>query len=169
MEPEAVEAAVRRLLAEVTTMTLATVQAGVPWATTVYFAPDGFNLVFLSSPGSRHCRNLAANAACAAALSPEVSSWRDILGLQMEGRAELVAGLAAKARAMAAYFAKFPFVKDLLTAPGETASRMGRVSAHVFRPTTIRYIDNGPGFGTHFILRLDAGRLIGLPQREDGD
>lgn len=169
MEPEAVEAAVRRLLAEVTTMTLATVQAGAPWATTVYFAPDGFNLVFLSSPGSRHCRNLATNPACAATVSPEVSSWRDILGLQMEGRAELVAGLPAKARAMATYFAKFPFVKELLAAPGEAASRLSRVSAHVFRPTAIRYIDNGPGFGTRFVLRLEEGRLIEPPQRENGD
>jgi len=31
-------------------MTLATCAEGLPWATDVYFAPDGFDLVFLSSP-----------------------------------------------------------------------------------------------------------------------
>lgn len=173
MEPEAVLALVRRLLAETTTMTLATASASaeglVPWASTVYFAPDGFDLVFLSSPNSRHGRNLAANPACAAAVSPEAASWRDIQGLQMEGRAAVVPGLTAKGRAMAAYFAKFPFVKDLLEAPGEAAKRLAGVSVHVFRPTTIRSIDNGPGFGTRWLLRLEDGRLAGPPQRENKD
>ena len=169
MEPEAVEVVVRCLLAETTTLTLATACDGAPWATTVYFAPDGFDLVFLSSPDSRHCRNLAGNPACAAAVSPETASWRDIRGLQMEGRAAPVAGIAAKARAMAAYFVKFPFVKDLLASPGEAARRMGQVSVHVFRPATIRLIDNGPGFGTRWLLRLEAGRPVGPPERENKD
>jgi len=171
MEPEAVEAAVRRLLAETTAMTLATSGDGpdgaLPWACTVYFAPNGHDLVFLSSPASRHSRNLAANPACAAAVSPETASWRDIRGLQMEGRAAVVTGLTAKARAMAAYFAKFPFVEDLLAAPGEAARRMGKVSVHVFRPTTIRYLDNGLGFGARWLLRLQDGRPAGPPEREN--
>lgn len=173
MEPEAVLALVRRLLAGTTTMTLATASAGAagiaPWAATVYFAPDGFDLVFLSSPNSRHCRNLAANPACAAAVSPEAASWRDIRGLQLEGHAAPVSGVAAKGRAMAAYFAKFPFVRELLADPGEAAKRLAGVSAHVFRPTTIRLIDNGPGFGTRWLLRLEGGRLVGPPERENKD
>lgn len=171
MEPEAVLAAVRRLLAETTVMTLATVGANAgglsPWASTVYFAPDGFDLVFLSSPESRHGRNLAANPACAAAVSPEVASWRDIRGLQLEGRAAVADGLTAKGRAMAAYFVKFPFVKDLLADPGEAARRMGRVSAHVFRPTAIRYLDNTLGFGTRWLVRLEDGRPAGPAIREN--
>ncbi|MHC1790255.1 pyridoxamine 5'-phosphate oxidase family protein [Solidesulfovibrio sp.] len=170
MEPEAVLAAVHRLLAETTAMTLATVSADAgglaPWASTVYFAPDGFDLVFLSSPDSRHGRNLAANPACAAAVSPEAASWRSIRGLQLEGRAAVAAGLTAKGRAMAAYFTKFPFVKALLADPGEAARRMGKVSAHVFRPTAIRYLDNSLGFGARWLVRLDDGRPIGPPTRE---
>ena len=174
MEPEAVLSAVRRLLAETMAMTLATAaNAGpggvLPWASTVYFAPDGYDLVFLSSPKSRHGSNLAANPACAAAVSPEVASWREIRGLQLEGQAAPVSGIAAKARGMAAYFVKFPFVKDLLADPGEAARRMANVSVHVFRPTTIRLIDNGPGFGTRWLLRLEAGRPVGPPERENKD
>ena len=169
MEPEAVEAGIRRLLAETTAMTLATSLSGVPWAATVYFAPDGFDLVFLSSPNSRHGRTLAANPACAATVSPETASWRDIRGLQLEGRAGVVSGLAAKARAMAAYCVKFPFVEALLADPGEAARRLGRVSAHVLRPTTIRYLDNTLGFGTRWLLRLEDGRPVGPPERENTD
>ncbi|OLN30124.1 hypothetical protein DVDV_0726 [Desulfovibrio sp. DV] len=174
MEPEAVEAAIHRLLAETTAMTLATSgSAGpddaLPWASTVYFAPNGYDLVFLSSPTSRHGSNLAANPACAAAVSPETASWRDIRGLQLEGRAAVVTGLAAKARAMAAYCAKFPFVEALLADPGEAARRLGKVSAHVLRPTAIRYLDNTLGFGTRWLLRLEDGRPVGPPERENTD
>jgi uncharacterized protein YhbP (UPF0306 family) len=173
MEPEATEAAIRRLLAETTVMTLATVSAEAgglaPWASTVYFAPDGFDLVFLSSQDSRHGRNLAANPACAAAVSPETASWRDIRGLQLEGQAAPVCGLVAKGRAMAAYFAKFPFVETLLADPGEAARRMGKVAAHVLRPTAIRYLDNTLGFGTRWLVRLEDGRPLGPPTRETPD
>lgn len=166
MEPEAVLAAVSKLLAETTAMTLATCRDGLPWAATVYFAPDGYDLVFLSSPGSRHGRDLAANPACCAAVSPETASWRDIRGLQIEGRAAVVGGPLATARAMAAYFAKFPFVQDLLADPGQAAKRLGKVAVHVLRPTTIRLLDNSHGFGSRFILRLEDGRPVGPPEPE---
>jgi hypothetical protein len=43
-------------------MTLATADAdGVPWASPVWYAPDGyFELVWVSDPNARHSRNLAA-------------------------------------------------------------------------------------------------------------
>ncbi|WP_300159506.1 pyridoxamine 5'-phosphate oxidase family protein [Solidesulfovibrio sp.] len=170
MELEAFARAARELLDAVPAMTLATCAPGpdgAPWATDVYFAPHGWELVFFSSPASRHCRNLAAAPACAATVHPQASSWRDIRGLQMEGRAGPVTGLAAKAAATAAYLAKFPFVKDLLTAPGETAGKLAKVSAHVFVPERIRYIDNSLGFGTRFSLRLADGRPAGPPEREE--
>ena len=43
-------------------MTLATADAdGVPWVSPVWYAPDGYaELLWVSSPGARHSRNLAA-------------------------------------------------------------------------------------------------------------
>ena len=43
-------------------MTLATADAdGVPWASPVWYAPDGYaELLWVSSPDARHSRNLAA-------------------------------------------------------------------------------------------------------------
>ncbi len=151
MELEAFTRAVRDILDAVPAMTLATCAGGKPWATDVYFAPRGFNLIFFfSSPGSRHCRNLAVSAACAVTVHPQVAAWREIRGLQREGRAGPMDGLAQKASAMAAYLAKFPFVKDLLAAPGEAAGKMAKVEPHDFRPTRIRYLDNALGFGARF-------------------
>ena len=167
MEIEAFTKAVRDILDAVPAMTLATCEDGLPWATDVYFAPRGFELVFFSSPASRHCRNLAAAPACAVTVHPQVATWREIRGLQMEGRAGPVAGLAPQASATAAYLAKFPFVKDLLVAPGETARKMAKVSPHVFVPARIRYLDNALGFGARFTLRLKDGEPLGPPERED--
>jgi uncharacterized protein YhbP (UPF0306 family) len=166
MTPEAFEAAVRALFDDVAAMTLATCAAGRPWASDVYFAADGWTLVFFSSPGSRHCRNLAANPACAATIHPVVASWRDIHGVQLEGRVETVSGVMAKVRAVAAYCAKFPFAKALLEAPGQTAAKMARVQPHAFIPQAVRLTDNRQGFGTRFLLRLGDGRPLGPPERD---
>lgn len=166
MTPEAFEAAARALFAEVAAMTLATCAAGRPWASDVYFVADGWKLVFFSSPASRHCRNLAANPACAATIHPVVASWRDIHGLQLEGRVEVAGGLVARARATADYCAKFPFAKALLEAPGEAARKLAKVAPHVFVPETVRLTDNRQGFGARFLLRLHDGRPLGPPERE---
>ena len=166
MTPEAFEAAVRALFAEVAAMTLATCAQGRPWASDVYFVADGWKLLFFSSPGSRHCRNLAANPACAATIHPVVASWRDIHGLQLEGQVEPVEGVIAMARAAAVYCAKFPFAKALLKAPGESAAKMARVRPHVFIPETMRLTDNRQGFGTRYRLRLQDGCPLWPAERE---
>ena len=168
MTPEAFEKAVRALFAEVSAMTLATCADGLPWASDVYFVADGWRLLFFSSPDSRHCRNLGANPACAATIHPVAASWRDIHGLQLEGRVEPVEGIKALARAAAVYCAKFPFAKALLQAPGETAAKMARVRPHVFIPQAVRLTDNRQGFGTRFLLRLRDGRPLGPPERDLG-
>ena len=166
MTPEAFEIAARTLFDEVAAMTLATCADGRPWGSDVYFAADGWRLLFFSSPASRHCRNLAASAACAATIHPAVASWRDIRGLQLEGQVVPVEGIVAMARAAAVYCAKFPFAKPLLEAPGETAAKMARVRPHAFIPGAVRLTDNRLGFGARFRLRLRDGRPLGPPERD---
>jgi uncharacterized protein YhbP (UPF0306 family) len=163
---EKFEASVRMLLNSVPAMTLATCANGTAWATDVYFAAYGYELVFFSSPASRHCKNLNANPACAATVHPEAASWRDIRGLQMDGLAEPVETVEAKARALTAYFTKFPFARDLMSNPGNLGSKFGDVSAHVFRPSRIRYLDNTLGFGTRLAIRLENGMPAGPPEHE---
>lgn len=158
------ETKVCRLLDEVTTMTLATCDEGIPWATDVYFSPDGFDLVFFSAPDSRHCRNLTVNPVCAVTIHPEVASWRDIRGLQMEGACEPVASVGGKARAYAAYFRKFPFARALISTPPDAALTFGKATAHLFQPSRLLYLDNSLGLGTRFCIRLANGRPVGPPE-----
>jgi uncharacterized protein len=166
MTPDAFAAAARRLFDEVAVMTLATCTDAVPWATDVYFAPDGFDLVFLSSPRSRHSRNLTINPACAATIHPLVNSWREIRGLQIEGEVRPPAGTVFKARALAAYLTKFPFARDLIAHPAETAGAFAGATLLVLRPSRLRYLDNAVGIGTRWSLRLVDGQAVGPPELE---
>jgi uncharacterized protein YhbP (UPF0306 family) len=169
MDSQAFTAAVTRLFREVAAMTLATCADGTPWATDVYFAPMDWELVFFSSPASRHCRNLAANPACAAAAHAPAAAWRDIRGVQMEGEAAPVEGALVTSRALLAYFEKFPFARALLEHSGATAGRLVSARAHRFRPHAIRYLDNSLGLGTRFTVRFADGRPQGPPEASRQD
>jgi uncharacterized protein len=170
MTREEFEQAVQALLDSVPAMTLATWGPDAPWATDVYVARCGYDLVFFSSPDSRHCRNLAANPACAATLHPQVPApaWTDIRGLQMQGVAGPAAGPGEIVRGTAAYLVKFPFARELMRDPSEAARRMAKVSLHVFRPSRIRYLDNSLGFGARFTMSLEGGAPVGVPEPEGG-
>lgn len=53
-----------RLLAYITahnTLTLATEQNGRPWASSLFYANDGFTLYFVSDPDTQHAKNLKGN------------------------------------------------------------------------------------------------------------
>jgi uncharacterized protein YhbP (UPF0306 family) len=166
MQTDAFEASARRLFDEVAVMTLATCTDATPWATDVYFAADGFDLVFLSSPRSRHSRNLAINPACAATIHPLVKSWREIRGLQIKGEVRPPEGTVAKARALAAYLSKFPFARDLIAHPAETAGAFANATLLVLRPSRLRYLDNALGVGARWSLRLVDGQAVGPPELE---
>ena len=150
------------LLVTVPAMTLATAADGLPWAADVYFCVAGDALVFLSSPTSRHCRNLGANASCAVTVHSSDSSWREIRGLQMEGTAAPVHGQDDLRQAWDTYFAKFPFAREL-AAPALAAAGSDRaVRPYLFRPEVILGIDNATGFGSRRPLRLEDGRLLSV-------
>src|ERR671930_2620721 len=71
-------------------MTLATVGPEGPWAAAVFYVHRGLTLYFLSSPGSRHGRNLSADPRAAATIQEDYRDWPDIKGIQLEGRAVAV-------------------------------------------------------------------------------
>jgi uncharacterized protein len=150
-------------------MTLACCDGDEPWTAAVYYARQRFDLVFFSSPGSRHCSIFAKNPRAAAVIHGEYRRWQEIKGLQMEGAVEPVVSAAAKAKATAAYLARYPFVREFLSSPvaisAEVASKMSRVALHVFRPRTIRYLDNEGGFGNRWRLDVCDGQPVGEPVR----
>ena len=148
-------------------MTLATVSGGLPWATDVSFAPQGWNLVILSSPTSRRCRNLATQPACPVTVHPPVAARRDIRGVQMEDVVHAAGPIGAMPE-MLSHLAGLPFVRDLLANPGIMATNMAKVSLHVFTPSRVRDLDDAQGFGSRFLVGFVDGAAVGPPVREPG-
>jgi uncharacterized protein YhbP (UPF0306 family) len=133
-------------LAEHHVMTLATHGAEGPWASAVFYANDGASLIFLSAPGTRHCRNLAQDARCAATIQEDSGDWKQIKGIQLEGRVVELQGDEEK-RAQQLYGEKFPVVGAVANVPPAIVKALAKV--HWFRlvPAHLYFIDNSKGFG----------------------
>ena len=126
-------------------MTLATQGTEGSWAAAVFYARDGDDLIFLSSPASRHARQLALDARCAAAIHSEVSDWRSIQGVQLEGRVDELVG-DARAQAMRIYGEKFPFVRPAVAVPA-IAQALAQVHCYRLQIARLYFLDNAQAFG----------------------
>jgi hypothetical protein len=126
-------------------LTLATQDADGPWAAALFYAMDGDDLVFLSSPTSRHAQHFARHPRCAATIQSQPQDWASIQGIQLEGE---VAELAAAERDAAPhrYAERFPFIR-VGDAPGPIAEALARVRWYRLRIARLYFIDNRHGFG----------------------
>ena len=156
-----------KYLAEHYTMTIATVRGSTPWAASVFYASDGFTLYFLSDPESRHSKDIEKNPLVAVTVNEDYHDWRQIKGIQMEGKAEMVIAEDEIAGATAAYATKYPFTAvylKLISTPfpgvlkylDKFLSRLPAAPAfttafsHRFykvMPVKVRFIDNEKSFG----------------------
>jgi uncharacterized protein YhbP (UPF0306 family) len=123
-------------------MTLATTGPDGPWAAAVFYASQGFRLVFLSAGHTRHARNLAGAGQAAAAIHEEVRDWTAIQGLQLEGQVIRLQG-DERERAMALYGRKFPFIGGEAT----LQAALARASWYRLSPDRLYFIDNSRGLG----------------------
>lgn len=126
-------------------MTLATHGAEGPWAAAVFYANDGADLYFLSSPNTRHARNLERDPRVAATVQEDYSEWQEICGIQLEGEAMRL-NVLDSVRAATLFARKFAF-----TAPdhmnGAIAAAMNKIAWYRLRPVRLYFIDNSRGFG----------------------
>jgi uncharacterized protein YhbP (UPF0306 family) len=131
------------------TMTLATCAGNVPWAATVFYASDDLCLYFFSAPESRHCQNLAVNARVAVTIQEDYKDWRQIKGVQLEGKVMLVDSAIEKAKALAVYARKYPDVVKLFTDPSSGVFYKAFLKVKFYRviPENAFFIDNAQGFG----------------------
>jgi uncharacterized protein YhbP (UPF0306 family) len=138
------------------TMTLATCAADRPWAATVFYASDDFELYFFSSPEARHSVNLSANPRVAITVQEDYKDWRAIKGIQLEGRVSAVEGMLEKAKALAVYARKYSDVIRLFTDPGSGVYHQAFLKVRFYRvvPEKVFFIDNAQGFGKRQELEL---------------
>ena len=88
------------------TMQLATVSDGKPWIATMYFvADDDLNVYWLSWPERRHSIELWANPSAEAAVA--VKTDPPVIGVQLEGKVELVADKNLIQKVMTLYIEKY--------------------------------------------------------------
>lgn len=169
MDPDELGHVVRTFLSERQTMALATCGPEGLWVAAVYFASDvradGLRLYFLSSPNSRHGRNLAAGACVAADIHQDEHDWRSIRGVQLEGVGEIMGGRREQLGAWRVYLAKFPFVRELFGgAAGALRAKLKRTQMYCVRVGRLFYLDNRLGFGERRAIPLTA-----LSERTDPD
>lgn len=127
-------------------MTLATHGAEGPWASAVFYANAGASLIFLSAPNTRHCRNLAQDSRCAATIQEDCDDWKQIKGIQLEGRVIELQGEEEK-RARHLYGEKFPIVGVAAGVPSVIVKALARVRWFSLVPAHLYFIDNSKGFG----------------------
>lgn len=105
-------------------MTLATVDSeGRPWATPVYFTPDGHeHFYWVSGPQARHSRNIAANPEVSIAIFDSSVSIGHAQAVYVSATAHLVPEDELADRA-AFFSGRYPelreFTADELRAPGD--------------------------------------------------
>jgi uncharacterized protein YhbP (UPF0306 family) len=160
------EGIVTRYMDSYAAMTLACSLDDKPWAAAVYYARQGLDLIFFSSPTSRHSTIFSQNPQAAATIHGDYREWREIKGLQMEGHIESVTTAQAKARVISTYLKRHPFVSEFFSEPlsisAEVAKKMSKVQLYLFRPDTILYLDNAIRFGTRWQLEVREGRGFGF-------
>ena len=139
------------------TLTLATEQDGRPWASSLFYANDGFTLYVVSDPETQHAKNLKGNPRVAVTIAEDHRDWRAITGLQLEGTCEEIGHPVDAARALAVYATKFSFIGDLLRAPKALGSAMAKARFHRINPHWVRLIDNTRGFGHKEEIHLGEG------------
>jgi len=137
-------------------MTLATCGADGPWAAAVFYVNAGSTLFFLSSPASRHCRNLAEDPRCAGTIQEDYSGWLQIKGVQLEGRVRELHGDESRL-ARQRYGDKFPVVGGLATAPAAIVAALAKVRWYCLQAERLHFIDNSRGFGHREQIELGGG------------
>ena len=146
MIPEGLREQVQSYLREHHVMTLASQGDEGVWAAAVFYANDGFATYFLSSPTSRHGRNLVGNPRASAAVHEDYADWREIKGVQMEGSTSMLAG-EEEEKARRLYGAKFPVVGNLEQAPAFIVKALANVRWYKLVPERLYFIDNSVTFG----------------------
>jgi uncharacterized protein YhbP (UPF0306 family) len=79
----------------------------------------------------------------------DYKDWRQIKGVQLEGRVSLVDSMIEKAKALAVYGRKYPEVLKLFTDPASGVFYKAFLKVKFYRvtPEKVFFIDNAQGFG----------------------
>ncbi|MFQ5659869.1 MAG: pyridoxamine 5'-phosphate oxidase family protein [Gammaproteobacteria bacterium] len=135
-------------------MSIATYGASGPWNAAVFYLSDGFQLIFVSSPDSRHCQDIAHDSRVAITIQEEYDDWQTIKGIQMEGTTERIT-MEQQKQTIERYKRKFSFLDDPERTPENIITALESAAWYRVTPRSVFFIDNEKGFGYRTEIPLD--------------
>jgi uncharacterized protein len=128
-------------------MSLATAGADGPHAANLFYVRDGFALLWVSDPASRHSLHLETAPRVAATIAPDYSEFQDVRGIQIFGAARRIAEPAGRADARRLMEARYAFLRVSSDAPVAVQEAYARAEFYRLDPIRMVMIDNARGFG----------------------
>jgi len=146
MKAEQTKKKISDYLGSMNKMVIATVdEEGRPLAHTVEYVSAGSTVYFMTYSASRKAGNLTARPDTAYTVDEDNEDWLKIKGVQMTGRASLVAG-EERDKAVGLLVARFPFLPEF---PNSRTPLLGMSTTVIFRidPVHGSWLDNSVRMG----------------------
>lgn len=134
-------------------MSLATRGPDGAHAANLFYARDGFALVWVSDSQARHSLALAGDAQVGATVAPDTRDFHDICGVQISGTAHRIIDADERHCARTLLETRYPFLQQVADHPNV---KCAYEAAELYRlvPHRIVIIDNTRGFGHKDVLDL---------------
>jgi uncharacterized protein YhbP (UPF0306 family) len=128
-------------------MSLATTGSLGPHAASLFYARDGFGVVWVSDSNSRHSRELEADARVSATIAPDTSDYALIRGVQIHGAAHRIVDPDERRRLLALLAQRYSFLARPKDAPAKMAAALESAAVYRLEPARVVFVDNSLGFG----------------------
>lgn len=128
--------------------------SGFPHACSLMYALDGFSLLWLSDPNTRHSQIIEAGGRVpvVATVAPDYADFTAIRGLQIFGTASRAGGIVESAAALARLTARYGFLAGARHQPGPLAKALAKSVTYRLTPERIVFVDNVRAFGSKTVL-----------------
>jgi general stress protein 26 len=139
------------ILDDANDLTIATVREdGYPQATTVSYVNDGLTIYFGCAAKSQKAQNIARCAKVSLAVNLSYASWKEIRGLSIGGKAELVTDPEDIDQVAQLMFQKFPQIA------GYAPTELDEIVLFRVTPEIISVLDYRKGFGHTDLVKVVA-------------
>jgi uncharacterized protein YhbP (UPF0306 family) len=135
-------------------ISLATAGPDGPHATNLFYARDGYTLLWLSNSRSRHSVHIDTHPQVSATIAPDYCDFPEIKGLQICGQARRITHEAELGLAKRALEARYPFLRTAAEGPLQLREAYDSSDFYALEPAQVVLIDNSRGFGFKETLKL---------------
>jgi uncharacterized protein YhbP (UPF0306 family) len=123
-------------------MSLATIGSNGPHAVNLFYTRDGFTLLWVSDPSSRHSVEIDADSRVAATIAADFSDFPQVQGLQLSGHAVRITDESGRQNARRHLESRYPFLQATAGAPAELREAYEHAEFYQLTPIRIVVIDN---------------------------